>query len=116
VIDDEELVRLSAEAQLMECGYQVLLAENGPEGIDLYRGNLSGIDLVLLDLVMPIMSGKEVFDQLKALNPKVKVLLSSGYKQDRRVGDILAGGARGFIQKPYSLGSLSQQVSEILKT
>ncbi len=114
VIDDEELVRLSAEAQLQECGYQVLLAENGAQGIDFYRENLQRIDLILLDLVMPVMSGKEAFERLKGINPDVKVLLSSGFKQDLRVADILEGGASGFIQKPYSLSSLSQKVSDAL--
>ena len=116
VVDDEELVRLSAEALLLECGYKVLLAENGAEAIDIFRDNYSLIDLVLLDLVMPMKSGKETYEQLKMIHPHVKVLLSSGFKQDARVADILANGARGFIQKPYSLFSLSREVSDLLRS
>ncbi len=116
VVDDEELVRLSTEALLLECGYHVVLAENGAEAIAVYRDNPCGIDLVLLDLVMPVLAGKETYEQLKIINPEVKVLLSSGFKQDSRVADILGKGALGFIQKPYSLVSLSREISRILLT
>lgn len=114
VIDDEELIRDNAADMLEECGYQVLTAADGRQGVELYRQQQHEISAVLLDLVMPVMTGKEAFLALKQINPQVKVLLSSGFRQDTRVDEILTAGAVGFIQKPYSLYDLSRTISQIL--
>ena len=114
VIDDEELIRDNAADMLEECGYQVLTAANGRQGVELYRQQQHEISAVLLDLVMPVMTGKEAFLALQQINPQVKVLLSSGFRQDTRVDEILTAGAAGFIQKPYSLYDLSRTISQIL--
>jgi CheY-like chemotaxis protein len=115
VIDDEDIVRLMAENILTECGYNVISAENGRSGIDLYKNSFNDIDAVLLDMAMPGMSGKEVYTELKKINPGVKVLLASGFRQDYRVDEVMGLGVTGFIQKPYSLGELSGKVKEIIK-
>ncbi len=70
---------------------------------------------MLLDMVMPVMAGKETFHALKTINPKVKVLLSSGFRHDSRVDEILEAGATGFIQKPYPLYSLSSAIKNALQ-
>ncbi len=114
VIDDEELLRINAQEFLEVCGYKVLLAADGTEGIEVYRQQQHEIDAVLLDLVMPVMSGREAFFALREINPRVKVLLSSGFRLDARVEEIMAAGANDFIQKPYSLYSLSQGIRKIL--
>ncbi len=114
VIDDEELLRINAREFLDICGYKVLLAADGAEGVEIYRQHQLDIDAVLLDLVMPVMSGKETYFALKEINPRVKVLFSSGFRQDARVEEIMAAGANGFIQKPYSLYNLSQGINKIL--
>lgn len=116
IIDDEELIRTNSKEILTECGYQVLLAADGTEGIDVYRRHLGAISAVLLDLVMPVMSGKETFTALKKIDPGVKVLLTSGFRLDTRVNEILAAGANGFIQKPYSLFELASGIKNILQT
>jgi len=72
------------------------------------------IDLVILDMVMPVMGGGETFDRLKALDPRVKVLLSSGYSIDEQAQAIIDRGCCGFIQKPYHLDSLAAKVHEAL--
>jgi len=115
VIDDEDIVRLMAENILIECGYNVIAAENGRAGVDLYRNRHNIIDAVLLDMAMPGMSGKEVYAELKNINPEVKVLLASGFRQDYRVDEVMKLGVTGFIQKPYSLSELSRKVKEITK-
>ena len=114
VIDDEQLIRENAAEILSECGYRVLTAADGSQGVELYRQQQDEISAVLLDLVMPVMSGKEAFLALKQIDPQVKVLLSSGFRQDTRVDEILSAGAADFIQKPYSLHGLSQAISQLL--
>ncbi len=114
VVDDEELVRSTARDFLQECGYEVLLAENGAAGVALFQHRQQEIDLILLDLMMPVMSGKEAFAVIKQIDPAVNVLLSSGFRHDTRVEEILAGGAAAFIQKPYTLVDLSKAVARLL--
>ena len=72
------------------------------------------IDLVILDVVMPGMSGGETFDEIKKLNPNVKVLLSSGYSIDGQAKKIMARGCDGFIQKPFSLEVLTDKLNELI--
>ncbi|MBW2596531.1 MAG: response regulator, partial [Deltaproteobacteria bacterium] len=72
------------------------------------------IDIVLLDMITPNMSGSEVYDRLKKINPNVKVLLSSGYSIDGEATDILEQGCNGFIQKPFSINELSGKIRKIL--
>jgi CheY-like chemotaxis protein len=99
LVDDEDMV-LAVGAQLLErLGYTVFSASSGREAIDLFQKKANAIDLVILDIVMPIMSGSEVYDRLKAIDPRIKVLLSSGYSIDGQAREILDRGCNGFIQK-----------------
>jgi two-component system cell cycle sensor histidine kinase/response regulator CckA len=114
LVDDEEMV-LDVGVQLLKAlGYTVLEARTGKEAIDLYKANEGKIDIVILDMIMPGLSGGEVFDRIKALNPRIKVLLSSGYSIDGQAKEILERGCDGFIQKPFSMNQLSQTIREIL--
>jgi PAS domain S-box-containing protein len=113
VIDDEAIVRLMAESILKECGYDVISADNGREGVEIFRNRSDSIDAVLLDMAMPGMSGREVFIELQKIVPSVKVLLASGFRQDYRVDEVMKLGIAGFIQKPYSLGDLSKKIKGI---
>ena len=102
-------------AQLLEkLGYTVFMAHNGREALDLYSQKAGEIDLVILDLIMPVMGGGEAFQNLKKLNPRVKVLLSSGYSINGLAKEILDQGCRGFIQKPFDLKEISVKIREIL--
>ena len=114
IVDDEELVTEVGSQVLETLGYNVLLANSGPEAIDIYRENADRIDLVILDMIMPGMGGGDTFDRLKDINAKVKVLLSSGYSMDGHAKIILDRGCHGFIQKPYNLKHLSNKLKEIL--
>lgn len=116
VVDDEEIIRQTAKAILEECGFEVILAHDGEEGVRLYRERHQEIKIVLLDMVMPKKSGKEAFLEMQGINPQIKVLLASGFKQDERVDSVLDLGVRGFVQKPYSLEILSEAVFKILDT
>jgi CheY-like chemotaxis protein len=101
---------------LQQLGYQVLSAESGLRALEIYRRERDRIDLVVLDMLMPGMGGAETFQKLKELDPGVRVLLSSGYSLDGETQQVMASGARGFIQKPYRLALLSHKVGEILGT
>lgn len=113
IVDDEQLIQQIAQDILIECGYKVLIASNGEEGVEIYQKHKHRIDLVLLDMVMPKMSGKEAFIQMKKINPNIKVLLSSGFKMDDRVEKVMDLGVCGFIQKPYTLEKLSKMIWDI---
>lgn len=115
VVDDDEIVREMAENILEAVGYTVLTAVNGKEGVDLYQQHWGTIKAVLLDMVMPVMSGREAFVKLKQINPDVKVLLVSGFRQDDRVEEILGLGVQAFLQKPYTLTSLAQAMKKIIE-
>lgn len=110
VIDDEESLRLLYKRLLDHCGYNVLLADNGTEGIKAYEDNKEKINVVILDLGMPNLSGREVFSELQKSNQDVRVIISSGYSEDKRVQEMLDLGAKGFVPKPFTLSSLSQAV------
>jgi len=114
LVDDEEEVLKVGEKFLKAMGYQVLTAHDGKEAIEVHQKHQESIDLVLLDIVMPIMGGSEVFDRLKKINPNIKVLISSGYSIDGEATKILERGGSGFIQKPFDIKQLSQSIRVIL--
>jgi len=114
LIDDEDMVLEVGRALLETMGYRVVTAKDGEEAIRLYESQGSGIDLVLLDVVMPGLGGGEVFDRLKSMNPDMKCLLLSGYSIDGEATEIIRRGCDGFIQKPFKLRDLSRSIREIL--
>lgn len=115
LVDDEEAIRQVGQELLEAMGYNVLLAGNGEEAIELYRKHCDDIDLVLLDIVMPQMGGGETYERMKEINPDVKVLLLSGYSIDGEATDILQRGCNGFIQKPFTMKELSGRIREIVE-
>ena len=114
LVDDEKMFLEVGEELLTHLGYEVLLAENGREALELYTKNQDKIDLVLLDMVMPVMGGGETFDRMKEINTNVKVLLSSGYSLEGEAKEILKRGCDAFIQKPFKMERLSQKLRGIL--
>jgi two-component system cell cycle sensor histidine kinase/response regulator CckA len=113
LVDDEEMI-LAVSRQLIErLGYTVMVAGSGEEAIDLYTHFRDRIDAVILDMVMPEMSGGDTFNRLKQINPAVKVLLSSGYSIEGQARQILDRGCLGFIQKPFSLEEISVRLWDI---
>ena len=115
LVDDEEAV-LDVGRDLLEAmGYRVLSARDGREAIEVYKKNKEKIDIVILDMVMPDMSGGTVYDELKEINSDIKTLLSSGYSIDGHASEILRRGCNGFIQKPFSITELSMKIKEIIE-
>jgi CheY-like chemotaxis protein len=114
IIDDEEMILDVGGELISSLGYTVLTAQSGSEAIEIYKENKDGIHMVVLDMIMPEMGGGTTFDKLREVDPKVKVLLSSGYSLDGQAKEILDRGCDGFIQKPFDLKNLSKIVREIL--
>lgn len=115
LIDDEKPVLEITAEMLQSMGYIIMKAETGCQALEIYRQNSKRIDLVILDMIMPDMSGGNVFDRLREMNPHVVVLLSSGYSIDGKAMEILNRGCNGFIQKPFSMEELSEIVVSTLK-
>jgi PAS domain S-box-containing protein len=115
VVDDEENIRNLAGEVLKSHNYDVLLAEDGAEAIEIFDQHNGSIGLVILDLVMPKMGGHETFLRMNARSPGVKVLLSTGYSQEGKAREILDSGVMGFIQKPYHPNELLSKIRSILE-
>ena len=113
-VDDEDMIIEIAEELFEQLGYKVLTARSGKEAIEIYEENEERIDIVILDMIMPDMSGSDTYDRMKEIDPDIKVLLSSGYSIDGRATEILDRGCNGFIQKPFKMKELSLKLREIL--
>ncbi len=114
VVDDEPLVRMAAVSILKRLGCSVITADDGREAVACYAREWDEIDLVILDLVMPQMDGRDTFRAMRDINPAVKVLLSSGFSINGEAQQMLDQGALGFIQKPFRAGDLGEKVRSIL--
>ena len=114
IVDDEDVMRATAEAILEELGYQVVSVENGRQALEVFEKERTKIDLVILDMVMPVMNGRDCFKELLKLDPEVTAVLSSGFTREEDLKDMLDAGLKGFIRKPYSKAGLSRIVSEAL--
>lgn len=114
LIDDEEVILQVGQPMLESLGYKVMTALDGKTAVEIFRQFSGEIALVILDVIMPGMSGGEIFDALKAINPRVQVLLASGYSLSGQAEEILSRGCVGFIQKPFSLEQLSVRLRDIL--
>ncbi len=116
VVDDEESVRETITAMLSDLGYRVRSAASGQEALNVLSKQPAkgGYDLVLLDMTMPDMSGKEVFDRISKMNKAIRVLVSSGYTDEVLGGDNFANNVAGFIQKPYEIAEIAKKVRSVL--
>ncbi len=114
LVDDETEIAELASEMLAEEGYKVIVAKDGIEALKIYQKIGPHIGLVVLDFFLPIMEGDAVFDELRAINPAVDVVLSSGFAEQSKIGAMLAQGLRGFIPKPYTREKLLEQVRSTL--
>jgi two-component system cell cycle sensor histidine kinase/response regulator CckA len=114
LVDDEPMILRVGREILETLGYTILTAQDGTSAIELYKQSKKSIDLVILDMVMPEMSGGEVFDEIKKIDPEVKVLLSSGYSLNGQASRIINRGCVGFIQKPFTIRDISSQLRRII--
>ncbi len=110
VVDDEEIVRATAQQTLEQHGYSVLLAENGEIAVEQFARHKDEVAVVLLDMTMPVMSGEETLQRLKALRPDVRVVLSTGFSEDEAARRFEGQGLVGFVQKPYRATHLAEKL------
>ncbi|MBM3299274.1 MAG: PAS domain S-box protein, partial [Deltaproteobacteria bacterium] len=114
LVDDEEYVRDLAQTILERSGYTVLTASNGKDALDLYRRSREKISLVILDLIMPEMDGRQCLGELLKIDPNVRVLVASGFDANGPTKEAIETGARGFVGKPYNVRQMLQAVREVL--
>ena len=114
IADDEETVRETARNTLERYGYSAVTVEDGAKAVEQYRRQRDAIKLVLLDLTMPVMNGEQALREMQQINPRVRVLLSSGYNEVEAIQRFAGKGLAGFIQKPYTSAALAEKVKEVL--
>ncbi len=116
LVDDEEIIRITGKKILTHMGYTVILAGNGKEAIDIYKKQYYEIDVVIMDMLMPELNGKEAFAEMKEINKNCKVVISSGFLKDNDIEELKKMGLQGFIHKPYRSEELNKLLKKILKT
>ena len=110
LVDDEDLVRELGQRILTRSGYTVLTAARGEEALEVYGREKERIALVILDLIMPTMGGKDCLKKILKIDPQARILISSGYSADASTKECLGMGAKGFVAKPFRFKELLQQV------
>ena len=113
-VEDEPVLRESVKELLEDLGYGVLLARNGREGFDTFLKEREGIDLVLLDMIMPEMDGKSCFLKIRGADSQMPVIMASGFSREADVEELLAQGLAAFLHKPYKILELSRIIAGIL--
>jgi signal transduction histidine kinase/ActR/RegA family two-component response regulator len=115
VVDDEAAVRTLLKAIIERRGYSVVMAADGAQAVAIFEREYDKIDLIVLDLTMPVMSGEETFRELQRIRPNIPVLLSSGFNESEAVQRFSGKGLAGFVQKPYAAGQLAAIIRQALK-
>jgi PAS domain S-box-containing protein len=115
IVEDDEAVLEACASMLSMLRYTPICVGSGRAAIDIFRDRADDIDLVILDLILTDLGGAEVFDAIRATNPEVRVLLSSGYSIDGEAAGLLERGCDDFIQKPYSMEHLSIKIENLLR-
>lgn len=106
VVDDEVIIRELLSDVLIEQNYEVILAEDGLQGLEVYKKNQSTLELVILDIIMPGMTGKEVFEKIREIDKNAKIVITSGYSKQKVTDSLIADGANGFLPKPFNIDKL----------
>lgn len=112
IIDDEEIVRMLFVNVLSDQGYLIFEAGNAFDGMSLYEANQDQIELIIMDMVMPEMSGRETFEALKKIDKNVKIIITTGYSNDDDVHYVLENGALDLLKKPVSIASIKKRVAQ----
>ncbi len=115
LVDDEELIRDTARQILEKLGCKVTVRSNGREAVDTFRQNPDAYDLVILDMIMPVMKADEAYLAMCAIRPDVRVLLVSGYSQEGEARKLLEAGVQDFLQKPFTIANLTEKVVLLLR-
>ena len=115
LVDDEKKIRDVCRDGLKLMGYTVITADSGEAAIDIYGRSHATIDVVILDMIMPGLNGRETYKRLRQINPDVRVLLASGYAFEGQEKEILEDKCNGYIQKPFKIEKLAMMIKEIME-
>jgi two-component system, cell cycle sensor histidine kinase and response regulator CckA len=115
IVEDEALLREMMSGMLRRLGCRAILARNGREAVDIFRRSSGEIDIVILDLVMPELGGRDAYAQLREIQPTVRVIIASGYSLNSDVQGLLDDGVKGFIQKPFRLEEIAKAIVEAME-
>jgi len=115
VIDDEAIIRDLLKEILEDIGVPVFFAETGEKGMEIFRKEEKEIALVLLDVIMPGMDGREVYYEIKNQNPDVKIIITSGYSKTGVITELMEAGVDGYIQKPFQIDILIETINRLLQ-
>ena len=115
IIEDEEMMLETCKNLCEHIGFDVIMANNGEEGIKIYNQMKDKVSLIILDMEMPGLNGLETFIELKKINKNVKVIISSGFSKEGNVKTALSKGAKIFLKKPYRLKELSKNINKVLE-
>ena len=108
--------RIITKSILKNCGYKYLVSENGRQALDIYKKHREEIDLVILDVVMPGMGGLQCYRQLQNINPQIRVLIITGFPNDRSTRKLLKEGAAAVIEKPFALDHFTRQIHLLIES
>ncbi len=114
VVDDDEGVRELLDATLRRAGLTVLLARDGREGVDVFRRHADEIRAVVLDRTMPDVGGEDAFDEIRRIRPDVRVMLISGYSEERAAWHFIDKGLDAFLHKPFEPRVLLEKIRRII--
>lgn len=114
LVDDEDAIVDVCRDILISLGYTIRVATTGQAALDIYARDPRDIDLVILDMIMPGMSGAQIFEKIRRINPQARVILSTGYSQSDEARQLLDNGCLGMISKPFRIEELSQKIRDVL--
>jgi CheY-like chemotaxis protein len=110
VVDDEELMRISAKRMLERFGFVVHTAHQGEAAVAMLLEDPSRVHLVLLDMIMPVLSGPEAFGKMREIRPDLPILLCSGFARESQTDELLSQGNTRFLLKPFGLDALEKAI------
>lgn len=114
LVDDEEILRVIGKDILEELGYSVILSHNGKDAENIYKFNEEKIDLIILDMIMPVMNGRDCLKNIRKIDSEIPILIASGYRHNGDIEEFNELNCSGFISKPYSVSEISRLISELV--
>lgn len=115
LVDDEANIRLSAAKFLTSIGYTILEASNGQDAIEILKSKSNEIDLIVLDMIMPVLNGIETYERIKVMNIECPIIISTGYIEEMELDQIMKDGIAGMIRKPFQMRELSRLVAQSIR-
>lgn len=116
VAEDERIIRNLTDVTLRKAGYDVLLAEDGQQAVEIFKENSEKVNLLMLDVMMPNMNGWEAYQAINKMAPQVPVIFCSGYSDDILKEEYLHEFPAEIVQKPYRLNVLLERISQVIQS